>query len=140
MLQIANPAPECKLSGRELDRQLDRKVRGSNATQRALLANDLQTGRVVVDRLTARQARLLTGCSFGYQNAVAHLSAFQMAWLRSGRTTMAEVVKRPSEAAIERFLERDFEGVYRVFQRMLEARTQPAAVGEAVVKNIISAE
>jgi hypothetical protein len=40
MLQISNIVPECKLTGRELDRQL--QIRGSNATQRALLANDLE--------------------------------------------------------------------------------------------------
>jgi hypothetical protein len=120
---ITNLTVERKLTGRQLEREL----KAMTAAQRALMADDLASGRVVVDRWTRRQARRQTGCSFGYQNTIAHLTPHDRQRVRCGFAKLSDFHNnKPSEAAIERFLKRaDFEVAYRVFTQMLEQRTRP---------------
>src|SRR5262249_4589261 len=115
MLEITQVVPELKLTGRQLDRQ----VKASNPTQRALLANDLETGRTKVDRYTRRQSRLLAKCSLGYQNTVAHLEPHERQRVRCGFAKLSDFYnhKKPTEQQIERYLNRaDFDLAYRVFE------------------------
>ena len=74
------------LSGRELDRV----VRASTPTKRALLAADIEAGRVAVERHTARQARLLARASSPYANAARKLSPTERAACRIGGLKLAE--------------------------------------------------
>jgi hypothetical protein len=125
MFQVKSVIVECRLTGRQLARQ----IKASTPTQLALLADDLSTGRMEVKRHTARQARLLTGCSFGYQNTVAHLEPHERQRVRCGFAKLSDFHnnKKPTERQIEHFLNRaDFDLAYKVFERMLEHRTRPA--------------
>ena len=61
------------LSGRELDRE----IRTATPTKRALLAADVEAGRLLVERPTARQARLITGASPCYLYAARRLSPLE---------------------------------------------------------------
>jgi hypothetical protein len=100
---------EVKLTGRQL---LDQLKAGS-ATQVALLADDLTSGRVVVDRLTRPQARRLTGCSFGYQNTVAHLAPHERQRVRCGFEKLSEYHNKKTDHQIEIWIRKH--GVDRVF-------------------------
>ena len=73
------------LSGRELDRE----VRTATPTKRALLAADVEAGRLLVERPTARQARLITGSSPCYLYAARLLSPMERAAVRTGRASLA---------------------------------------------------
>ena len=73
------------MSGRDLDRE----VRAADPAKRALLAADIEAGRVIVERPTARQARQLTQASTSYQYAARRLSPMERTAARVGRLNLA---------------------------------------------------
>ena len=71
-------------------RDLDRMVRAANPTKRALLAADIEAGKVIIEKPTARQARVLAGANAPYTNAARKLSPTERAACRIGRLNLAE--------------------------------------------------
>ena len=101
------------------------RARSPSPTQLALLAHALSTGMTRVERFTSKQARLLTGASFGYTNTVAHLSDRERDALRGGFLSLSECHNRPpTDAAVDRIVAKL--GAERVLDA-LDRLTRPAA-------------
>jgi hypothetical protein len=81
-------------------------VRAANPTKRALLAADID-GRVIIEKLTARQARVLARANIPYANAARKLSPTERAACRIGRLNLAEKARerRPiSDAKLDKLI------------------------------------
>jgi hypothetical protein len=88
-------------------RDLDRMVRAANPTKRALLAADIEAGRVIIEKPTARQARVLARANIPYANAARKLSPTERAACRIGRLNLAEKARerRPiSDAKLDKLI------------------------------------
>ena len=88
-------------------RDLDRMVRAANPTKRALLAADIEAGRVIIEKLTARQARILARANSPYANAARKLSPTERVACRIGRLNLAEKARerRPiSDAKLDKLI------------------------------------
>jgi hypothetical protein len=124
--QVVDLAPQIKISGRMLAALLKK----ASATRKALVDNDLRTGRMVVIGMTADQSRRFSGTPRGYQCTVANLAQHERERLRNGWATISDyhngdLKKRPSDAAIERCIKRW--GADRVLQ-VLDRMTAPTLV------------
>ncbi len=121
--QITPPRETVKITGRKLAARASR----ARPAQRALLAHDLETGRIELIQPTRRQALALTGASGGYLNAVSCLSNDDQARLRNGYVTLSRLHRNVAERTIESFVKRV--GVARVFN-VIDRLTQPAVAAE----------
>lgn len=110
-------------------RALKRLVRAANATERALLAADLEAGRVIVERPTAPQARALAGAGSACFYTARWLSPMDRNAVRGGRLKLSEVRRRrePSDAKLDRLIARY--GANRVMAA-LDRITRPAVAAE----------
>lgn len=91
------------LSGRDLDCV----VQASTPTKRALLAADIEAGRVIIERPTARQARVLARANFPYASAARRLSPMERVAARIGRLNLAAKARerRPiSDAKLDKLI------------------------------------
>jgi hypothetical protein len=103
-------------------------VRKLDARGKDLVAFDLMIGRLHLNCPTEQQARMLSGCSFGYLNALRHLDEQGLAEIRLGQTTIAALVRQP-----RRFSESRFEKVLRAFGlerawKVFERLTRPTTI------------
>jgi hypothetical protein len=88
-------------------RALDRLLRRSTASQRAVIADDLRTGRLEVGPYTERQARTLAKASYGYTNIAGKLTEAQRFGVRSGSRKLSAFERRePSPEYFDRLVER----------------------------------
>ena len=71
-------------------RTLERMLRRSSPSQKAVIAADLCTGRLEVGPLTDRQARLLARASYGYTNIASKLADLERFAVRTGTRKLAE--------------------------------------------------
>jgi hypothetical protein len=86
-------------------RQLARSARQLNPTARAVLSEQLRAGSVQVMKLTAGQARRLSGASFGYANALHRATRQEWDDVVSGRRKLADLVNKPmSDAALDKLI------------------------------------
>lgn len=112
------------ISGRELGRMLRR----SSPSQRAVIADDLRTGRLEVGPLTERQARWQTGASHGYVHIVSKLTDPERTAVADGSRKLSEFAGRrcePTDAEVGRFVQRV--GTVRLV-RIIGANTLMAAI------------
>src|SRR5262245_11930624 len=87
--------PEQEPSIRVLSgRALAREVRKQDAVSRAMLAAELTAGRIVLEKLTPKQAQQLTHSSYGYACAARRLSPLERSAVRSGHLKLANVARR----------------------------------------------
>jgi hypothetical protein len=77
-------------------RQLARLRRRLNPSERALLADDLRTGKLMVMRLTAQQAECLAQANHAYVSIVRGLSDEARCDVRWGFAGLAQFVKAPT--------------------------------------------
>ena len=90
-------------------RTLDRMLRRSSPSQKAVIADDLRTGRLELGPLTARQAQRLSQASQGYINIVSRLADLERLAVCSGsRKLSAFTGKRcePTPAYFDRLMKR----------------------------------
>jgi hypothetical protein len=108
-----------------LGRDVARKAKRNSASNRALLAADLCTGRVIIERLTPRQAQQLARASYGYAHVVRGLLPLERAAIESGTLSLANVARRRnfhSDAKIENVVRAFGPGrVLAVLKRMTSA-------------------
>ena len=90
---VANVHTAVHIDGRTLDRQL----RKCSSSQRAVIADDLRTGRMEVGPLTGRQARRLTGASYGYTNSASKLTDLERVAVRAGKRKLYELAGKRRE-------------------------------------------
>jgi hypothetical protein len=113
-----------------LGRDVARKARRNSASNRALLAADLCTGRVIIERLTPRQAQQLARASYSYAHVARGLLPLERAAIEGGTLSLANVARRRnlSDAKIERVV-RAFgpSRVLAVIERMAGAAQATAA-------------
>jgi hypothetical protein len=77
-----------------LGRDVARKAKHNSASNRALLAADLCTGRVMIERLTPRQAQQLARASYSYAHVARGLLPLERAAIESGTLSLANVARR----------------------------------------------
>jgi hypothetical protein len=102
---VANVHTAAHIDGRTLDRQL----RKCSPSQRAVIADDLRTGRLELGPLTARQAQRLARASQGYFNIASKLTDLERLAVCSGsRKLSAFTDKRcePTPAYFDRLMKR----------------------------------
>ena len=90
-------------------RTLDWRLRRSSPSQKAIIADDLRTGRLELAPLTARQAKRGVGASAGYMNIANRLSDLERLAVRGGsRKPSAFTDKRrePTPAYFDRLMKR----------------------------------
>ena len=88
---------------------IKRIARAASPAERALLAADLEDGRVIIERPTSWQARTLTGASAPYHNAVRKLSPVERNALRTGALKLSQLLRQrwePSDAKLDRLIAR----------------------------------
>jgi hypothetical protein len=76
-------------------RTFDSMLRRSSASQRAVIADDIHTGRLVVSPLTARQSRLLATASQGYTHTASKLTDSERTAVINGQSLSA-IHNKPS--------------------------------------------
>jgi hypothetical protein len=81
-------------------RELNRRVRKLSPTGKALFAVDLTTGATQVVNHTERQARLLTGASFGYVNTLLSMSESDRALVKRGWAPLAAAHQRRKSKSV----------------------------------------
>jgi hypothetical protein len=89
-------------------RALNRMLRGSTASQRAIIADDLRTGRLVVSPLTGPQSRLLTGASYGYAYTASKITDAERVAVKLGKSLSARHAKPSFWAAVARAMDEVF--------------------------------
>jgi hypothetical protein len=89
-------------------RKLSRRRKGFSASLRALLALDIEAGKVRVVNHTRKQARALTGASVGYTNTAAKLPPDQRQKVERGQVSLAAFhnKRQPSDAALIDYIEK----------------------------------
>jgi hypothetical protein len=87
-------------------RRLNRLIRWASATDRALLAYELEQGAIQVLRPTRTQAATLTRASSGYIGAIARLSADERTQLARGWFSLSRAHnrRRNTDAEIDRIV------------------------------------
>jgi hypothetical protein len=109
-------------------RDLDREVQAADPARRALLAADIEAGRVIVERPTARQARQLTQASSFYQYAARRLSPLERTAARIGRLNLATKARERqpvSDGKVDKLIKEI--GADR-FMTTLDRLTRPTAI------------
>jgi hypothetical protein len=94
------PTPVKDISGRKLAKRLHK---GMSPTFAALLAHDLEAGKVVLHRLTRSQARALTGASLGYVATVARLTPEERQQVQRGHLSLASLHNKPKSDSFKTF-------------------------------------
>jgi hypothetical protein len=114
-------APVKLISGRKLSRSRKRL----SPSHRALLALDIEAGKVRVVNHTRKQARSLTGASVGYTNTAAKLPPDQRVKVECGQVSLAAFhnKRQPSDAALIDYIIKV--GADRVME-VLDRYTQPS--------------
>jgi hypothetical protein len=114
MLDMQNmPAPSAGVynyTAAHIDgRILDRMLRRSSPSQRAVIADDLRTGRLELGPLTARQAQRLAQASQGYINIAGKLTDLERFAVRSGGRKLSEFAgkrREPTPVWFDRLMKR----------------------------------
>jgi hypothetical protein len=86
--QINVPRPGVK---EIVGRKLAGRIRRLSPTFRALLAHEMESGRVIVHALSRKQAVQLTGASVGYVNTIHRLSDEQRELLKRGALSLSKL-------------------------------------------------
>ena len=90
-------------------RILNRMLRRSSPSQRAVIADDLRTGRLEVGALTARQAQRLARASEGYMNIANKLTDLERLAVCSGTRKLSAFTdkrREPTPAYFDRLMKR----------------------------------
>ena len=90
-------------------RTLDRILRRSSPSQRAVIADDLRTGRLEVGSYTEQQARMLAKASYGYVSIASMLTDIERFAVRSGGRKLSEFAgkrREPTPAYFDRMMKR----------------------------------
>ena len=89
--------------------KLSRRRKGFSPSHRALLALDIEAGKVRVVNHTRKQARALTGASVGYTNTAAKLTPDQRQKVERGQVSLAAFhnkPRQPTDAALLHYIEK----------------------------------
>ena len=90
-------------------RTLDRQLRKCSPSQRAVIADDLRTGRLELGPLTARQAQRLARASQGYIAIANQLTDLERLAVRSGSRKLSAFTgkrREPTPAYFDRLMKR----------------------------------
>ena len=118
MLSPSSTLPTETVQGTDLKRI----ARAASPSKGALLAADLEAGRIVVERPTPRQARALTGASVSYQYVARKLSPMDRSAVRFGRLVLSKLARQQREltdAKLDRLVARiGAEGIMAALDRV----------------------
>jgi hypothetical protein len=86
------PTPVKDISGRKLAKRLRR---GMSPVFAALLAHDMETGRVRLHRLTRQQSCSVTGASWGYTSTLARATEEEVERVKRGELSLSALHNKP---------------------------------------------
>jgi hypothetical protein len=129
MLQIAPSGAPVHMTGRKFDRL----VQTATPSKRALLADDLRAGRIVLNSLTTRQANAVARANHNYASIVRRLTAAEKHGVDHEHYRLCKFAKVPAtDELVDRVVARL--GVARVFAALDRATAPTNGNGHAGVR------